>query len=140
MVRMMANPDLGVTSENRPVQTDDHLTAGEALLNPCRGSLGDRGQGGHEQLGDHREESKSGCGHNTSCECLLALSCDKADNGTEDEADNVVLTKDADLVLQSSAVKLGLGGEHLVQCASDGIEDDVRKEHGMQAYQCPGSP
>ena len=63
---------------------------------------------------------------------MLALSCDKADNGTEDEADNVVLTKDADLVLQSSAVKLGLGGEHLVQCASDGIEDDVRKEHRMR--------
>lgn len=104
------DPDLGVTSENRPVQTDDHLTAGEALLNPCRGSLGDRGQGSHEQLGDHREESKSGCGHNTGCECLLALSCDKAHHDDESGTSDVVFMSETGMVtLTAHAVILAMG-------------------------------
>ena len=44
----------------------------------------------------------------------------------------MVLAEDADLLLHGSSVKLGLLGEDLVEKAGDGIEDDVRKEHGVR--------
>ena len=103
-------------------------------MHVIRNRLGDGGQCLHEVLGDNREESEAHSALNAEgkelAEIILA---EETKEAAENEAKDVVLGKDADLLVQRLRVSLVVERRNLAQQLVNGIVDRGKEHHLVRA-------
>ena len=131
------DPNLGVAQQNSGIQTDEDLTVVLGLLlQPSGAGLGNGSQRLHEVLCHHGQQRQRGCTGNAQCQGgHNRVAAYQAEDNSEDEADDMVFGKYADLTLEPSNIEAGVLDEgdlaqqqlHRIQ---HGAEEECRVRRG----------